>query len=310
VTAPSYTSLALVARMGGILLIATFVIAFCEYKKKKSYKKFVLPILIFFIEILWYLAAGRSTDVVIIILCPLFAYIWVNRKVPTKTLVLAAILLFFIIIPLREYRYHLRSNEFYVDKIRMDTLIDALSEEIKQINMIKIASTVDRFYEGKALAYLLLHYSNDYSFEYGERYKNIFVFFIPRIIWPEKPPLQKHFTDYYKLIAGGMIPITFLGDSYINFSWFGIILLSFSLGLLMKGYDSIFIKHANNSIWSYFYIYSAIWILRTVPLHAIISSIYFLTIILIFAFIFGSFYAAVILAVINTKNYGKCKNEK
>jgi predicted membrane protein len=78
----------------------------------------------------------------------------------------------------------------------------------------------------------------------------------------------------------------------------------------MKGYDSIFIKHANNSIWSYFYIYSAIWILRTVPLHAIISSIYFLTIILIFAFIFGSFYAAVILAVINTKNYGKCKNEK
>ena len=101
--------------------------------------------------------------------------------------------------------------------------------------------------DGKIPAdYLLQHYANDYDFELGQNYKGIFYLFVPRGLYPQKPVYTVKFTDYYKNQVG-MMPITFWGESYINFSWIGIVVLSFLLGLIS---DYVFGRFANEHLWA------------------------------------------------------------
>jgi len=287
---PSASIISLINNMGEVPLIAAFVIAFQAKNKRKKRIILCLALVLFVIELFWYMPAGRTAEVIIVILSPLFAYIYIYKKISKLHLVISFIVVLTVLVFFRGYRYYVTADQFKVDEIRITTLPRGILETSIKSNNDLIAPTVDRLYEAKSLAYLLLNYTDDYELEYGENYKEIWTVIIPRTMWPDKPNLMTHFTDYYQLIAAGMIPLTFLGESYINFSWFGIIIMSYLLGLFMKGYDSIFMKNASNAVWIYFYLYGAIWTIRNIPLHTAVSGVSFLSKIVIFAFIFGNYH--------------------
>lgn len=130
-----------------------------------------------------------------------------------------------------------------------------------------------------------MHYSHDYDYELASTYKNIPFVFIPRFIYTNKPVFTTALGGWYQLVVGGSTPTTFWGESYINFSWFGIILVSYILGLAMKVYDYIFIKNASKPFWIYLYVFGAIHIMR-LPMQVAVVWMNFLLKVIVLAFIF------------------------
>jgi len=284
---PYFSVLAQFGRYGLIIVIALFAIAFSEMNKKKQGKKLSIAILACLVEIGWYLPSGSRGILVLIVLGPIFAYIFVMRKLPKKTIILILLLGIPILSVLYSYRY-VASQYFSVSEINLqkvpDAFLSALDRTEKEEKGSKVYRIMDRFYDGKNLNHLLIHYSHDYNYEFGATYKNILYIFVPKFLYRNKPVFSTSLGKWYQLVGGGSTPITFWGESYINFSWFGIIVCSYLLGIFMKCYDYIFIRNAHKPYWCFIYVFGAITILQ-LPTEAFVIWVSYLTKFILIAFI-------------------------
>ena len=295
-TSPFFSVFSQLGGYGLIIVGALFLIAFSEERKRQKNSKFIIATTVLILECLWYGFAGAREPLAMTILVPVFAYLFIKGKIPKKilaVLILAGLPLFAI---LGEYRYT-ASTYYTVSEINYSKTIPAFLDARKRINDQDVfANLIDRFYDGKNLGYLLMHYSNDYDYEFGAMYKNIPFVFIPRFIYIDKPVFTTALGNWYQLVAGGSTPITLWGESYINFSWFGIILISYLLGLAMKGYDYIFIKRASKPYWVYLYVFGAIHIMR-LPMQGAVIWVSFLLKAIVLAFTFTGIHSILTKAV-------------
>jgi len=284
---PYFSVLGQFSRYGLIIVIALFVIAFLEKDKRKKNKKWSIAILVFLVEIGWYIPPGSRGTLVLTVLGPIFAYIFVMRKLPMKTIILILLIGIPILSVLYSYRY-VASQYFSVSEINLQKVPDAFRSALDRTEMeekgSKVYAIIDRFYDGKNLNHLLTHYSHDYNYEFGSTYQNIPYIFIPRFLYHNKPVFTTPLGKWYKLVGGGSTPITFWGESYINFSWFGIIVCSYFLGVFMKCYDYIFIRNAHKPYWCFIYVFGAITILQ-LPVEAFVIWVSYLTKFVLIAFI-------------------------
>jgi len=237
---------------------AFFLIAFSEKEKRSRIVKFIMAAAVLGAELMWYLPAGSRGQVVTTILAPLFAYILVKKRVPKKVLAMIIIAGLPALCILGSYR-NVAPSFYEMNEINLKHVSKAYSAAKEQsVKGYTLRDLADRFYDGKFLGYLLMHYSNEYDYEFGGTYKEIPAIVIPRFIWTDKPVLSKFMNKWYRLIGASAVPITVWGEAYINFSWFGIILIPYLLGLIMKGYDYLFIKRASKQYWVFVYLFSAI----------------------------------------------------
>lgn len=282
---PFYSVFAQLDGYGLIIVVALFLIAFSEENKKRRNIRFAIATIVFVLEILWYVPAGLRANTAMTVLAPLFAYIFIKRKIPKKALgvlLIAGSLLFVI---MGEYRY-VTAQFFRASEINLKATVPALLAASNRVHKgTVLVNVMDRFYDGRNLEHLLAHYSHDYDYELGSTYKNMPFVFVPRFIYPDKPVFTTALGNWYQLLAGTSTPTTFWGESYINFSWFGIVAMSYLLGLFMKGYDYIFIKRASKRYWVYLYVFSAIHIIRLPVEPAVVWASFLLkTIVLAFMF--------------------------
>jgi len=289
---PYFSVLAQLSRYGLIIVIALFVMVFLERDKKKQNRELSIAILVFLIEIGWYIPSGSRGTLVLTVLGPIFAYIFITRRLPKKTIILILLLGIPILSVLYSYRY-VASQYFSVSEINLqkvpDAFLSALDRTEKEEKGSKVYGIMDRFYDGKNLTHLLIHYSHDYNYEFGATYKNILYIFAPRLLYHNKPVFTTPLGKWYKLVGGGSTPITFWGESYINFSWFGIIVCSYLLGVFMKCYDYVFIRNAHKPYWCFIYVFGAITILQ-LPVEAFVIWVSYLTKFVMIAFILTYWY--------------------
>ena len=85
---------------------------------------------------------------------------------------------------------------------------------------------------------------------YGKTYQPIFFFFVPRSMWPEKPPLNQwqHDIAITGRDFGEMGQISLIsGEAYANFRYIGVFLISFLVGrwysFLYNSYSNLPAKH-------------------------------------------------------------------
>jgi hypothetical protein len=286
---PFYSVFVQLNGYGLIIVGALFLIAFSEQREKEKIKKATIAIFVFIIEIFWYFPAGLREPIAMTVLAPIFAYMFINRKVPKKAIAVLIIASFPIFAILGEYRYVVPTY-FPISRISPETAPSAIleaRERLKDQNVNIVTNLTDRLYDGKNFGYLLMHYSNDYDYEFGATYKNILFAAIPRFIYPEKPVFTTPLGRWYQLVEGGSTPITFWGESYINFSWVGIIIVSYILGLGIKMYDYLFIRKSSKPYWVYLYIFGAIHMIR-LPVQAGVIWVSFLLKVIVLAVIYTS----------------------
>jgi len=86
-------------------------------------------------------------------------------------------------------------------------------------------------------------------YQNGRLYSYMFVTFVPRLFWPDKPSVNDSNRWYqvaYRLTShenlnGVSIAVGYLAESYISFGWFGPPVLMFALGILLGLFDKIFL---------------------------------------------------------------------
>jgi hypothetical protein len=92
-------------------------------------------------------------------------------------------------------------------------------------------------------------------YQHGSLYSYIAVTFVPRFLWPDKPSVNdaNHWyqvsyglTDPHQLSTVS-IAVGTVAESYINFGWFGPVLIIFPLGIFLGCFERIFL-HANSSL--------------------------------------------------------------
>jgi len=291
------------SQFGLIIIMVLFIIAFSEERKIDKKRKLGIAIVTLALEMVWHLPSGARSEITMSIVAPVVTFILIKRKVPIR--VLTTILL--IGIPLfalyDNYRYTI-SNYVGLTELKFSATLPALIESrewMKEQEYNIVEKTICR-YDGQSLNYLLMNYSSDYDWEKGGTYKNIPFVVVPRFIYPEKPVLTVAIDNWYHLVEGGSSPITFWGESYINFSWFGIIAMSFLLGLGMKGYDLFFAKRMSNQYWLCLYGFGAVFIILKLTMHTAVVWIATLLHVIVLAFVFTSLHT-VLTKIIHRKAF-------
>lgn len=109
------------------------------------------------------------------------------------------------------------------------------------ISESSLISTYDFFPTMDNFIYIL----NNDEYLYGKSIFKIFFSWIPRDLWPSKPfDTNLLITQQYKnvFVGGSSQSVGLLGEFYWNFSWFGVIIFSFILGILAKSFDLFKLK--------------------------------------------------------------------
>ena len=78
------------------------------------------------------------------------------------------------------------------------------------------------------------------------------VTWIPRFLWPDKPSVNEA-NQFYQVaygltaeeeLAGVSIAVGYLAESFINFGWFGVVGVMFTIGVFFDFYQKTFVAVA------------------------------------------------------------------
>ncbi|NNG75320.1 oligosaccharide repeat unit polymerase [Acinetobacter sp. ANC 4277] len=86
---------------------------------------------------------------------------------------------------------------------------------------------------------------------YGNQLIGVLFFFIPRVFWVNKPSGSGYQLAINNNYAFTNISMPFIGESYVNFSYFGFLIFPAFLAFLMKKIDSKFLINSVNIDYNY-----------------------------------------------------------
>ena len=206
------------------------------------------------LEIAWVLPTGRRLQILETLFMFLLVAWWSNQRIPWRklaALLVAAIIAFPIV---GQYRYTIGR---FTDVNRMSigatlgaiqAAQDRFEREWGETTLDSVDSFAERLYDGQFLGYLLKHYREAHDWEYGRTYYTRVPFvFLPYFAFPHRPVTVVHLTGWFPtLILSGALPITFLGEAYINFGYVGVPIMAFLLGMILAAYDVAFRRRQND----------------------------------------------------------------
>jgi hypothetical protein len=186
-------------------------------------------------------------------------YIYERRKLPiAAALIILPAILFFQ--PAKEAfraRFWQRSSDasqvekvsFWVDhswSMWNSALADASGKGVRDL----VQSSLDRFCLLQQTANVMELTPDIVPYQYGRLYSYLAITFIPRFVWPSKPSVNdanRWYQVSYRLskpkeLRGVSIAVGSLAESYINFGWFGPVLIMLPLGVFLGYFQRIFLR--------------------------------------------------------------------
>jgi hypothetical protein len=130
-------------------------------------------------------------------------------------------------------------------------LINQDGEQLRELS----DATLNRLSLLQQTAHVMELTPSKVPYQYGSLYSYIAVTFVPRFLWPDKPSVNdaNHWyqvsyglTDPHQLSTVS-IAVGTVAESYINFGWFGPVLIIFPLGIFLGSFERIFL-HADSSL--------------------------------------------------------------
>jgi len=119
-------------------------------------------------------------------------------------------------------------------------------------------STLSRFDLLRQTAHVIEFTPSRVPYQYGSLYSYMAVTFIPRYFWPNKPSVNdanRWYQVNYGLtdpqnLSTVSIAVGTVAESYINFGWFGPLLVIFPLGIVLGSFERIFLHSDSGVLFS------------------------------------------------------------
>jgi hypothetical protein len=260
--------------MGGRQLVSNFenivpVVAFAIFARhylrgtlRASDKIFVIGYTV--IAVIVGMASGWLGSAVNLGLVSVVIYTYEKRRFPiAAVLAVVPVLLFFQPAKgLFRERYWVReSNDtstervsYWVDnswRLWSDALDDRDNERLRELSN----STLSRFDLLRQTAHVIEFTPGRVPYQYGSLYSYVAVTLIPRYFWPNKPSVNDA-NRWYQVNYGLTDPrdlntvsiaVGTVAESYMNFGWFGPILVIVPLGFFLGSFERIFL-HSNSGV--------------------------------------------------------------
>jgi len=143
-------------------------------------------------------------------------------------------------------------------------LSDFFSRTLNTYNPLKsIRVFMDRFHDMDSLIYIIKDTPRVMDYQLGKTIMPIFVSWIPRRFWPEKPVIsfgrvfgESYYGEFWTSKSGAA-SATIIGEAYINFHIAGILLVSLLFGIMIRFFYQYLIK--NNFGEGGLFIYASIF---------------------------------------------------
>jgi hypothetical protein len=194
-------------------------------------------------ELIYWIPAGRKEEIISTLIYPFIISVILRNKLPSKKKMFLSSIFILLIFPVTRY---LRIGFFLlsISGGNITSFTDVISiipeainsgreitkeKEDKNSNLNRI-SLLESMSAATRLA-------NNRGFKYGESYNSIFYSLIPRFLWPEKPKSTSGVEFGQDSGISGendtsSISVTYLGESYYNFGFFGVFISSIVLLLM------------------------------------------------------------------------------
>lgn len=237
----------------------------------KSVRDKILPAIYLIIEIGWHLSSGKREGLLIALLCIIFVYFFVRKKIPIGYVLCFLFVLFVGSVFLNYYRDVFLTAPS-VDKISViDASKKALHEQKKISTKQALNIVLDRLHDGQFAAGCFKSVPRHVPFQNGKTYKMILWIPVPSFLYHKRP---KFMVNYNELISREFVPsdidnsrdkevfehlpitrpagqnssapITTIGEAYINFGWLGIAPVFLMLGFVYRLVDQLFTRHLSH----------------------------------------------------------------
>jgi hypothetical protein len=94
-------------------------------------------------------------------------------------------------------------------------------------------------------------------FQEGQTYSYMATTLIPRFVWPDKPTVNdanRYYQVAYGLtslkdVDGVNIGVGCLGEAYINFGWYGAVIIMFAIGVILGIYQRAFVSKSSSTLF-------------------------------------------------------------
>ncbi len=199
------------------------------------------------------------------LICALI-YITEGRRIPVLTAVLVLGSMVFLQVGKSSFRevYWERQTSgtmaervlFWFDQ-SLSRWSDAIEGRSSETSQGLASETVGRLSLLTQAAHVLDWTPRIVPFQSGKTYSYMAVTFIPRFLWPEKPSMSE--ANQFYQVAYGLtrenqlhtvsIAVGFLTEGYINFGWWGVIVATYSVGLVLGVFQRTFLAADSSTLF-------------------------------------------------------------
>ena len=251
------------SNLENILPAVTFAILFRHVLRGKSsdLDRFLVLAYVFIVLALGLSSGWLGSFVALGLIC---GAIYVNeyRKLPLMALLIILPLILFFQPAKSEFRSrfwrsdssasHLERITFWVNRsfgMWKTVIADPSGEGARDL----VDNTLSRFSLLQQTANVMELTPEVVPYQYGRLYSYVAVTLIPRFVWPEKPSVSdanRWYQVSYRLtspreLGGVSIGAGMLAESYINFGWFGPLLVMLPLGVFLELFNTTFLRHTS-----------------------------------------------------------------
>lgn len=178
--------------------------------------------------------------------------------------ILAAYLGLFLFFKRNKLSKHLISNIFIFGLFFIFPFLDLTRHvtDFSEINLESINEAIsigysDGNYDSYQMFVNCISYVNNHGVTLGSQLLVVLLFFVPRSIWPSKPVGSGFEVANLNSLSFQNVSMPIIGESYINFGIFGIILFSFFFGYFTRKLDKFYWSNpqANNSFIHFYFVF-------------------------------------------------------
>ncbi|HWP91118.1 MAG TPA: O-antigen polysaccharide polymerase Wzy [Thermodesulfobacteriota bacterium] len=224
-----YAYLAQFLGFGSLFPLLALSIVYSEYLKNKRIALLWVTILILASEMAFNFPIGSKAKAILPIFILLIIYS-IKKKTPFKLFIIASIIFIFFIFPLiNTYRLNYTGDVFFDlmegFKIYWKSFFGSNKSMVGEVLFSVFG---ERLNYASIVGVIVDNTPSVSDFKFGSTYILFFPSLIPRVLWPGKPSVSfanEFGRDYgflHPLDESTSVGMTWIGEMFINFGWFGI----------------------------------------------------------------------------------------
>ena len=266
----SDTSFSQYIGIGSLFPIVALALLFSEWLKSNKAKYLFISLVFLLVEVVYALPSGSKERILLPIAIVLFLYS-LKKKLPIVPLILSVALFMFFISPfVGIYRSITLSGHMIKDIQFVSFLYFRLFENIGvALNSIFYYIFGERFNYSIVVSRIVDQTPFIWDFKYGYTYFIFLISIIPRILWPGKPLIAAQANDFgrdygflYPTDYSTSIDMSWVGEMFINFGWYGVI-VGFIYGLFYRTLYDYFMRNRKlTSLSVILYVFTLYYMIR------------------------------------------------